>query len=360
MTGDVSPAPAPQAAPALDEEPATAALPSLTVPSGSMKRVPFDTMTRVVTGNPDIADVTIVSENEILLHGNTPGETDLVVWDGSGVHTYRVVVASQAMPAVKLTVQLVELLRTASHELGVDWMDSITVTETPFEALGPENISIAARTGEAWRIGALSRTGGSATLNMLVERGKARILAEPRLVSSSGQEATTFVGVEVPVVTANSVSQGVVTQNIEFKKTGVELKFTPTVLEDRHSIRIPVAAKVSSIDTAQAITVSGIRVPGFRIRETQTDIVTDDGQPIVISGLPQDEERKNLSQVPGLGSLPVVGSLFRTTEFVGGQTDLIIIVTPRLREETQLAADRSAAVELAVSSARIPEMVRKE
>jgi pilus assembly protein CpaC len=195
---------------------------------------------------------------------------------------------------------------------------------------------------------------------MLVERGKARILAEPRLVSSSGQEATTFVGVEVPVVTANSVSQGVVTQNIEFKKTGVELKFTPTVLEDRHSIRIPVAAKVSSIDTAQAITVSGIRVPGFRIRETQTDIVTDDGQPIVISGLLQDEERKNLSQVPGLGSLPVVGSLFRTTEFVGGQTDLIIIVTPRLREETQLAADRSAAVELAVSSARIPEMVRKE
>jgi pilus assembly protein CpaC len=325
-----------------------------------MQRVPFETMTRVVTGNPDIADVTIVSADEILLHGNQPGETELVVWDGSGVHSYRVLVSSHLMPAVKLTVQLVELLRTASSELGVDWMDSLSLTETPFGVLGPDDVSMAARTGQPWRIGALSRTGASATLNMLVESGKARILAEPRLVASSGQEATTFVGVEVPVVTANSISQGTATQNIEFKKTGVELKFTPTVLEDNHSIRLPVAAKVSSIDTSQAIVVSGIRVPGFRVRETQTDIITDDGQPIVISGLLQDEERKNLSQVPGLGRLPVVGALFRSTEFVGGQTDLIIIVTPRLREETQLAADKSAAVELAVSSARIPEMVRKE
>jgi TonB family protein len=194
----------------------------------------------------------------------------------------------------------------------------------------------------------------SATLAALVTQGKARILAEPKLVAASGKEATSLLGVEVPIITATSVSSGTVTQNIEFRDTGVELKFRPTVLENQRSIQLVIDAKVSSIDTTNAITVSGIRVPGFRVRETTTEIVTDSGQAVFIAGLLQDEEKKNISQIPAVGSIPVLGNLFRSTEFIRGQTELIIIVTPDLDLDRTPSAERTLALEQALAYPEVP------
>ena len=261
--------------------------------------------------------------------------------------------------SVKLTVQVIEMTRDASDEIGVDWSDTLTFTETTFGVLGPSGgHSQVARLGEAFRLGALSRNGFSQVVKMLATQGKARILAEPKLVAASGKEATTNIGVEVPIITTTSVSSGTVSQSIEFKKTGVELKFKPTVLENQHSIQLAINAKVSSIDTANAITVSGIVVPGFRIRQTDTEIVTDDGQSVFISGLLQDEERKNLSQLPGLGNIPVLGTLFRSTEFTRGQTELVIVVTPELSTSSPNTPEREFALEQSLTSAETASAVK--
>lgn len=260
-------------------------------------------------------------------------------------------------PTIQLTVQLVEMNRDDTDNLGVNWADDTTITETPFSAVGPEGIALSHRINPAFKFGALSRSRLSAKLNMLVTQGKARILAEPKLVAASGSEATATLGSEIPVVTASTVSLGAVTLNIEFKQTGVELKFTPTVLEDQHSIQLVLDSKVSSIDKTNAITVSGILVPGFKVRHATTQIVTDAGQPVLITGLLQDEEKKNLSQLPGVGDIPVLGNLFRSTEFVRGLTELVIIVTPELRQDAAMGAERNYAVEESLASSELPGAV---
>jgi len=260
--------------------------------------------------------------------------------------------------AVKLTVQLIEMNRDATDKLGVDWNDSLTFTETTFGAAGPTGASLPARLREAFRIGSLTRTGFSQVLNMLVSQGKARILSEPKLVASSGKEATASLGVEVPIITTTSVSAGTVSQNIEFKKTGVEMKFTPTVLNgDGQEISLVIDAKVSSVDKSVAIVVSGITVPGFKVRHTTTEITTGSGQTVFITGLLQDEEKKNISQVPGAGSIPVLGNLFRSTEFTLGQTELVMVVTPEIAAGQEASLDRTYALEQALASAEVADAV---
>ncbi len=316
----------------------------------------------------NLPDVRVTREHDkLFLTGQVPGKQDvdrldqlLSAYKDKVTNLVSVAPAQPAPPlappSVKLTVQLIEMTRDATDKFGVDWMKSLTFTETTFGVKGPTgNLSLPERIEDAFRIGAVSRsgTGGnlSAVLNLLVTQGKARVLAEPKLVAASGKEATATIGVEVPVITATSVSSGTVSQSIEFKKTGVELKFQPTVLEDGHSIRLSLDAKVSSIDTTNAITVSGIVVPGFRVRQTQTEIVLDSGQVLLIAGLIQDEEKKNLSQLPGIGSIPVLGNLFRSTQFVRGQTELIMIVTPELTGENPMTADRAFTLDQALVSA---------
>ena len=315
--------------------------------------------------------VSVKREDErLFLTGEAPSEEDVDRLDEM-LSAYRdqvtnLVAATPPPPpppsappaSVRLTVQIIEMTREGKDKMGVDWMDSLTFTETTFGALGPADISQAARLGQPFRLGALSRTGFSAILNLLVSSGKARILAEPKLVAASGKEATTNIGVEVPIITTTSVSSGTVSQNIEFKKTGVELGFTPTVLQDGHSIQLVLNAKVSSIDTANAITVSGIVVPGFRVRETRTEIVTESGEAVFISGLLQDEEKKNLSQLPGVGNIPVLGMLFRSTEFTNNQTELVVVVTPELTAPQEApAANREQALEQSLASAEIAASV---
>ncbi len=400
---------------------------------GEIQSVPVDEIQRVAIGNPDVADVSVVSANEIFLQAKAVGSTNLILWDRKGqrVSTVEVVdrvpeaLADQLRqlisqlnlpsvavhregnklfltglvtrqedldrieqlltafegkvtnlvslsatvpqgppppPLVKLTVQVLEMQRDETEKLGVDWADSVTFTETTFPAAAAVGPSLWKRAEDAFRIGAISRTGSggalSAVLNFLVSNGKGRILSEPKLVAASGKEATAFLGVEVPVASATSVSSGTVTQSVEFKNTGMELKFKPTVLEGEHSpIQLTIDARVSSIDKSVGITVQGVLIPGFRIRKTQTEIVTNSGRPVVISGLLQDEEKKNMSQVPALGSVPVLGNLFRSHEFTSGRTELVIIVTPEVLGQEEQAAAHDTVLEEALSSAEMAAAV---
>ena len=370
---------------------------------GQIQSIAVDGIQRVVIGDPQIADVEVVSSQEIFLQAKAPGTTNLLLWDKQGQRASIVEVVDRipealatqlrqligqlglpdvsvhreqkkvfltgmvknqedmsrieqmlgvfgdqvtnlvsvqpgpptpppAPPAsVKLTVQVLEMTRDGTDKLGVDWADSATFTETTFGTVGPNGVSFRDRIGDAFRFGSLTRSALTPVLNMLVSQGKARLLAEPKLVAASGKDASTFLGVEVPVITTTSISSGTVSQSIEFKNTGVELKFQPTVLTGNgQPIQLKLKAKVSSIDKSVGITVSGILVPGFRVRQTDTEFVTGSGESVLISGLLQDEEKKNLSQLPAIGSIPVLGNLFRSTEFVRGQTELIVIVTPQI------------------------------
>lgn len=162
-------------------------------------------------------------------------------------------------------------------------------------------------------------------LNMLKENGLVKILAEPTLVALSGQTSTFLVGGEFPV----PVPQEADTITIEYKQYGVGLHFTPTVLSDNR-INIAVAPDVSEIDFNTAVQFGGFAVPGITTRRASSTVELADGQSFAIAGLLREQVRDVYSRYPVLGDIPILGMLFRSREFQKNETELVIIVTPRI------------------------------
>ncbi|MEL7281226.1 MAG: type II and III secretion system protein family protein [Pseudomonadota bacterium] len=185
---------------------------------------------------------------------------------------------------------------------------------------------------------------GSTQVGILLEalerKGVVRSLAEPNLTALSGQEATFLAGGEFPIPVAQD--NGLIA--IEFKPFGVELNFIPRVVEDG-VINLELAAAVSSLDSANAIEANGLTVNAFRRRDTSTTVALRDGQSFAIAGLLEDDFRDNNGQVPWLGDVPVLGTLFRSVDYQRSQTELVIIisahlVTPTTGEALALPTDR--------------------
>lgn len=169
----------------------------------------------------------------------------------------------------------------------------------------------------------------SVALNFLEGEGLARILAEPRLVTLSGQEASFLAGGEFPI----PVPQEGGTVTIQYREFGVALRFTPVVMSDGR-ISLRVAPSVSDIVSTSAIPTgivgSSYIVPNLTTRKLETTVQLHDGQTLALAGLLQDSLRQSVSKVPGLGDLPIIGSLFRSTGYQQEKTDLLIAVTPHL------------------------------
>jgi pilus assembly protein CpaC len=154
--------------------------------------------------------------------------------------------------------------------------------------------------------------------------GFTRILSQPKLVCASGEKAEFLAGGEVPilVVTANQFA-------VEFKKFGIILNITPTA--DRSgNIGTEVYAEVSAIDRTLSIRANGFEVPGFKIRDVKTNVTVKDGETIALSGLFNYNEDKEVSKVPLLGHIPILGELFKSRNFVDSKTELAIYVTPHI------------------------------
>lgn len=164
-----------------------------------------------------------------------------------------------------------------------------------------------------------------AALQFLESEGLARTLAEPRLVTQSGQEASFLAGGEYPIPVQSGVSGDAVT--IEFKEFGVGLSFTPVVMSDG-KISLRVAPSVSNI-TDTIVTGAG-QQPVLTTRKLNTTVQLHDGQTLALAGLLQDNMRDIVRKVPFLGDIPVLGSLFRSSSYVEEKTDLLIAVTPHL------------------------------
>lgn len=169
-------------------------------------------------------------------------------------------------------------------------------------------------------------TNVDVAINALERRGLARRLAEPNLVALSGDSASFLAGGEFPIPVGQEDGQ----IEIEFKEFGVGLEFTPTVLENG-LINLKLAPEVSQIDNTNSISiVGGIQIPGLVVRRAETTLELRDGQSFVLAGLLQSNTNIDKAQVPWLGDIPILGALFRSAAYQRDETDLVIIVTPRL------------------------------
>jgi pilus assembly protein CpaC len=224
---------------------------------------------------------------------------------------------------VMLEVRFVEATRTAGRELGINWDVVAKNLNVSTGIVG----MVAGTEPFGTIIGTLLGRGVQADvmIRALEERGLARRLAEPNLVALSGDTASFLAGGEFPIPVASTLGQ----VSIEFKKFGVGLAFTPTVLEDG-LINLRIEPEVSQLDPTTTITVGGITVPSLIVRRANTTVELRDGQSFAIAGLLQSISTTDQRQFPWLADVPVIGALLRSAAYQKKETDLAIIVTPRL------------------------------
>lgn len=226
---------------------------------------------------------------------------------------------------VQLNVRFVEINRQAGQDLGAKYSANFAYGFGGRDVtLDPGSVT-AAGTGEI--IGRLLSNGLSidVAVKALEERGLARMLAEPNLIARSGETASFLAGGEFPI----PVSEDNGKISVTYKKYGVSLDFTPTVLKGG-LVSLDIAPEVSSIDASASYNIGNISVPGFTVRRAKTSVDLKNGQSFMIAGLLQSQNDITTSRVPGLGKMPVLGSLFSSKSYQRRETDLVILVTPYL------------------------------
>jgi pilus assembly protein CpaC len=402
---------------------------AVVVPVGKSEDVRTDApFTDIVVGNPDVADVTALTDHTLSILGKKIGTTRVSIYGQDrrliGVFDVEVsydvstlaielarrfpnnklrvqsvngrillsgtardgIVLDQALTIarqfgpevinavqvmqpqqVMLEVRFVEASRQAGRELGVQWnvlprpgheerfISNIgaqrpasglpitpAVADQPISSLvTPSNATAAA----AGVIGTATNPFGflmgnliakglqiDVALNALEERGLARRLAEPNLVALSGDTANFLAGGEYPIPVPGSFAGQIV---VDYKKYGVSLAFTPTVLQGS-LINLKIEPEVSALDPSHNVTVgNGIVVPALTVRRASSTIELKDGQSFVLAGLLQNDLATAQQQLPWIGDVPVLGALFSSKAYQKNETDLIIIVTPRLVNPTR-------------------------
>jgi len=173
----------------------------------------------------------------------------------------------------------------------------------------------------------LKYKGLSGVIDALETQGMASVLAEPNLTTTSGQAASFLAGGQFPIPVVQSSTGGAPVVTIQYQPFGVSLKFTPVVMgHDR--ISLTVAPEVSTLDFNNPIEVSGVRYPILDTRQASAVVELGSGDSFMLAGLLQSQTNNTINKFPGLGDLPVLGALFRSTQFQNNQTDLVIMVTP--------------------------------
>jgi pilus assembly protein CpaC len=257
---------------------------------------------------------------------------------------------------VMLEVRFLEVARSAGRQLGVNlYAGNGNLTQVgnsgaagaagsaPLPFKTPQGVPVLATAGGLLSGAApfgnlltnVLKLNNGTSVDLLVQaletKGLVRRLAEPNLMALSGESARFLAGGEFPVPVPSSTggTNSFPTISIEFKKFGVELAFVPTVLS-RGVINLRVEPSVSELDFANAVTIQGTIVPALTSRNARTTVELRDGQSFAIAGLLQTRNSQDVSQLPWIGSVPVLGSLFRSASYQQQETDLVIIVTPRL------------------------------
>lgn len=342
----------------------------------------------IVIGDPEIATVTPLTDSSFYVLGNELGSTSVTIFDvnknpisiidievtidtrllsstirqsvpGSSIEVTsangRIVLSGSAIDAVaaekaaqiasrfagddeiinsinitssqqvQLNVRFVEINREVGKELGSRISAAYASSSGSIELNTAPQASSNTPAGSL--IGSLIDNGYSidVAIDALEDRGMARRLAEPNLIARSGEQSSFLAGGEFPIPVSEEDGRVTVT----FKKFGVGLNFTPTVLSDG-LIALDIEPEVSSIDSTASYRVGDIAIPGFSVRRARTSVDLKTGQSFMIAGLLQSENNLITQRVPGLGNIPVLGALFSSKAYQRRETDLVIIVTPHL------------------------------
>ena len=250
---------------------------------------------------------------------------------------------------VQLRVRVAEVSRSVSKELGINWeeasvtgagivtglftgrtfLDASQGLPNLLGGTAPNNVLRTSTNAGALLLGySHGNTHVNALLDALASESLLRELAEPTLVATSGETAKFLAGGQFPI----PIGQGLGQISIDYKNFGVSLSFTPTVVNE-DLISLKVAPEVSALvtDVSQgAISENGFTVPALTVRRAETTIELGSGQSFAIGGLLQNNITSAVSRFPGLGDIPILGALFRSTNFQRQETELIIIVTPTI------------------------------
>lgn len=221
---------------------------------------------------------------------------------------------------VMLQVQIAELNRTALRNIGADWRWAFLTGNILQTLIGGPNETVS---------GVFPSADLRLVLRALRTNSMLSVLAEPNLVAMSGQQASFLAGGEFPIPVPQAGVGGVGTITIEFKSFGVQLDFTPVVLEDE-TIRLTVSPEESSPDFSTAVEVGGFFVPGINTRRATTTVEMREGQTLAMAGLMRVSIDANTRRIPGLGDLPYIGPLFSNTTHTRQEKELLVLVTPHL------------------------------
>ena len=245
-------------------------------------------------------------------------------------------IAVKGRDQVMLKVTVAEVSRSLIKQMGIDLSANlsygssvVTFNNTnPFTANSQPLVS-----GNTLTTAFGTKPSVSATLRAMESAGVVRTLAEPNLTAISGESATFIAGGEFPVptgVTCQTQTSGTVgncSPSVAFKKFGISLNFTPVVLTEGR-ISLHVMTEVSEVSTDNSISISGLTVPSIKTRRAETTVEIPSGGAMAMAGLIQSQQKQAINGLPGIDTLPVLGSLFRSRDFVNNQTELMVLVTP--------------------------------
>lgn len=317
-----------------------AATENLDMFSGELIMIETTKVERVAIGNGSLIRVESLDSGQLLIIAQAPGSTSLKIWQEDGVeYNYNIRITEQDLQTrirmekmIKMHVKIVEVRKAASKELGIDWAKSINgpafstagdfVSNNYFNTYGDSGISETL----PLNIKPFSTHFGIATsitsrINFLASSGDAVTLAEPSLSSKNGGTAKFLAGGEIPYPVTGANGQ----VSVEFKEYGIKLNISPFA-DDLGNVSTKILTEVSQIDPA--VSVAG--APGILTRRTETELNVVSGQTIVISGLLNAENSNDVDKIPGLGSIPYLGALFRSENFRNQATELVIFVTPEV------------------------------
>lgn len=236
---------------------------------------------------------------------------------------------------VVLEVRILEATRSTSQDIGLS--ATLRNNSVSFN-FGNGLISNSPPNGILSFTGRSGNTTIDAQLQALESKGIIRTLARPNLVAMSGEKASFLAGGEFPFPIPNGINI-----TIEFRTYGIKLDFTPTVQDDG-KIRLLVAPEVSALDPTNTLRISGVTIPALTVRRAATTVELRDGESLTLGGLFQHGYQNDVKQIPGLGSIPILSALFRSTRWQRNESELLIVVTPHIVNQGDISAAKGRTI----------------
>lgn len=354
-------------------------------------------ITRVAIANPEIADITMISQTEMLIVAKKMGTTTLYIWTNDGMrqeyavnirdHDTQTSMAVEKMigyagvdvekignkvllkgkvknqleksraekiaemygekvvnllemthpDQIQIEAKILEISTDKVKKLGIQYANASDIdTDSGIVTIGQTGMFGFGQTFSNSRDSSKSKMGGyadiNATLQALITNGDAQILSQPSMVTMSGEKANILIGGEIPIPMSNSDGQ----ITVEWREYGIKLNIEPNVNAD-NKITSKVNAEVSTLDSSSAAAINlsnGLSIPALRSRKAETVIHLSSGSTMAIGGLLSSEDGKQVTKVPFLGDIPILGKFFRSTATSKEKKEIIILVTPTLVDET--------------------------